>query len=82
MANKSPLLLHFSQIQDFSEHQYLELMQDALADTSRLAQMATQDLYYLSTYVLSRKFFWLKISYALFFCGYLIALAAIGLNVL
>ena len=82
MSSKNPLLLHFSQIQKLSEFQYLEYMKKALEDTGRLAEMATQDIYYLSTHVLAPKFFWLKISYTIFFIGYLLSIGSIGWSVL
>ena len=75
-------LLHFSQIQRFSEERYLELMKEALEDTGLLAEMITQDLYHISQRILHPKFFWLKISYFSFFIGNLIALLLIGLKAL
>lgn len=71
-------LLHFSQIQKLSESHYMKLMKEALADTGKLAELATHDLYHLSTRILKPKFFWLKVSYFIFLFGYIISIGAIG----
>jgi hypothetical protein len=71
-------LLHFSQIQKFSEKRYLDLMNEALQDTSVLAKMASRDLYHISKRILHPKFRWLKISYLIFLSGNFIALILIA----
>lgn len=75
-------LLHFSQIQTLSEKKYLELMKEALEDTGLLAEMMTRDLYHISQRILHPKFFWLKISYFVFFIGNLFALLLIAFKAL
>lgn len=71
-------LLHFSQIQKLSEKRYLDLMNEALQDTSVLAEMASRDLYHISKRILHPKFIWLKVSYALFLGGNIITLFLIA----
>lgn len=77
--HKHPDLLHFSQIQKYEEHDYLQHMKEALADTSILAEMAVKDLYHISTRILSPKFRWLKISYFLFLAGNILGVLIIAL---
>lgn len=77
--HQHPDLLHFSQIQQYQEHDYLDQMKTALSDTSILAEMAVKDLYHISSRILAPKFRWLKISYFLFLAGNIIAVLAIAI---
>ncbi len=78
--HQHPDLLHFSQIQRLSEKQYLDHMNEALQDTSVLAEMASRDLYHISKRILHPKFQWLKISYSIFLCGNFIAILIIAIK--
>ncbi|MCB1592025.1 MAG: hypothetical protein KDI90_06190 [Alphaproteobacteria bacterium] len=67
-------LLHFNDIGHLGEEDYLQRFQCMFNDTSKLASTAAYDLYDTARHSIIPKFFWLKISYATFAFGNLIAL--------
>lgn len=67
-------LLHFNDIGHLSEDDYLQRFQCMLNDTSKLAATAAYDLWDTAKYSIIPKFFWLKLSYATFALGNLIAI--------
>ena len=69
-------LLHFTDIGNLSEEEYLERMYPVYNDRGLLAQTVMQDIHDVSSRVLIPKFKLLKASYILFFFGNLIAVAA------
>ena len=69
-------LLHFNDIGHMEEEEYLKKFMVILNDTSKLASSAAYDLYDTARFSIIPKFFWLKISYATFAIGNLVALLA------
>lgn len=69
-------LLHFSDIKNLSENEYLHLMRESLADTGKLAEMAVTDIHHLAAHILKRKMYWLKVSYSIFLVGFTITVIA------
>lgn len=66
--------LHFSDIARMTEEEYLEIMQPLYNEPPKMGIAVIKDLHDVSRYVLEPKFFWLKLSYVVFFTGNLIAI--------
>ena len=71
-------LFHFSQIQNFSEEEYLQKMKETLEDTGELAKMAVMDLYHMANNILRPKLFWLRACSFVVLVGNIIALLSIA----
>lgn len=73
LVEKGANLLHFNDIGHMSEHKYMDVMMPIYNDPKLLGQYVIKDLHDVSKNVLIPKFFWLKLSYIVFFCGNLVA---------
>ncbi len=67
-------LLHFNDIGHLAEDDYMDRISLVLNDPSKLASAAAYDLYDTARFSIIPKFFWLKISYATFTIGNLLAI--------
>ncbi len=67
-------LLHFADIGNMSEDEYLDIMMPIYNEPSRLAKVVLRDLHDVSQLVLITKFKLLKIAYIVFFFGNLAAI--------
>lgn len=67
-------ILHFNDIGHLEEEDYIQRFMCVFNDTSKLAAAAAYDLYDTARFSIIPKFFWLKISYATFALGNLLAL--------
>lgn len=68
-------ILHFNDIGHMKEEDFLQRFMCVFNDTSKLAATAAYDLYDTARFSIIPKFFWLKISYATFALGNLLAIA-------
>lgn len=79
VSNKSATeknLLHFVEIANLSEDEFLDQFNPIYNDRGALGKAVIKDLYDVSNCVLAPKFWFLKISYIVFFVGNLIAISA------
>ncbi len=67
--------LHFSDIARMSENEYMEIMRPLYNTPSEMGMTVIRDIHDVSSNVLKPKFFWLKLSYIIFFIGNLLAIA-------
>ncbi|MBK6896275.1 MAG: hypothetical protein IPH06_06770 [Alphaproteobacteria bacterium] len=67
-------LLHFNDIGHLAEEDYLDRISQVLNDPAKLSATAAYDLYDTARFSIIPKFFWLKISYATFTIGNLLAI--------
>lgn len=74
-------LLHFNDIGHMEKEDYFAQILPKFNDTSKLAELVVQDLYDTSRYSIVPKFLWLKISYALFGFGNLIAILCVLIEI-
>lgn len=72
--------LHFNDIGHMERDQYIEEFLPIFNEPSKLAEVAVKDLHDVAQNSIIPKFFWLKLSYAIFFFGNLIAILDIVLN--
>lgn len=75
-------LLHFSSIQEYDEETYVKEMGELFANPQEIGKHVAHDLYRMSTMILGRKFFWLKLSFFSFLSGYSLAAGFIVLALL
>lgn len=66
--------LHFSDVARLTESEYLNIMRPIYNNPSLLAETVIKDLHDVARYILRPKFFWLKLSYMIFFFGNLLAI--------
>ncbi len=66
---------HYSDIGRMTEAEYLDIMQPIYNSPPDFAVASLKDLHDVSRYVLVPKFFWLKLSYIIFFLGNFSAIA-------
>jgi len=67
-------LLHFNDIGHMDKQDYLDQVMPKFNDTRQLTELAIHDLYDMSRYSIIPKFTWLKISYAAFAVGNILAI--------
>lgn len=68
-------LLHFADIAQMREDEYLQAFNPVFNDLGLLAEATIKDLHDVARRIIRPKFRWLKLSYALFFFGNLMAIA-------
>ena len=68
-------LLHFSDVSQLTEDEFLNEFLPVYNDASQLSEVAIKDLHDMARRIIKPKYFWLKISYGVFFIGNLIAVA-------
>lgn len=68
-------LLHFGDVGRMREDEFMEEFMPRFNDSSKLAETAIKDLHDVARRIIRPKFFWLKLSYIMFFCGNLLAIA-------
>ena len=66
--------LHFGDIAQMSEPEFLEEFLPVVNDPSRLAEAAVKDMHDVARRIIRPKFYWLKFSYMIFFFGNLAAI--------
>jgi hypothetical protein len=69
-------LLHFGDIGLMKEAEFLEEFSPIYNDPCKLADAAIKDIHDAARRIIRPKFYWLKLSYALFFFGNLAAIIA------
>lgn len=69
-------LLHFSDIAQMKEHEFLDEFLPVFNDLSLLSEAAAKDMHDTARRIIRPKFFWLKFSYISFFFGNLAAVGA------
>jgi hypothetical protein len=74
-ARSSMNVFHYAHFKRMSEQEYLSEMKKALSDNSLLAEMVAKDLYHLGKKVLAPKYFFLRLAYAAFLIGQLVAVS-------
>lgn len=67
-------LLHFNDIGHIDREEYLEQFTPIFNDPVKLSETVVKDIYDTSRYSIMPKYLWLKISYAIFFFGNIIAI--------
>lgn len=70
-------LLHFSDIGYLKEDAYLKAINPIVNDNEKLMAAIIKDIHDMSRRILRPKFFWLKLSYTIFFCGNVTAVSVI-----
>lgn len=68
-------LLHFGDIGRMKEQEFMEEFLPKFNDPSKLAEVAVKDIHDTARRIIRPKFFWLKLSYMIFFFGNLGAIA-------
>ncbi len=66
-------LLHFGDIGRLPEARYLEMFAPIYNDSKQFTEAAIKDMHDIARHVILPKFFWLKLSYGVFFVGNAIA---------
>ena len=66
--------LHFSDIGRLTEDEYMEIMKPLYNEPAKMGMTVIRDLHDVSRNILRPKFFWLKLSYIIFFIGNLAAI--------
>ncbi|MDD9900543.1 MAG: DUF5706 domain-containing protein [Alphaproteobacteria bacterium] len=64
-----PYLLFHRDIAAMEEEEYLEAMRGHFNEPHKLSELAVRDFYNVSKRVIGPKFFWIKVSYLVFFFG-------------
>ncbi len=67
-------ILHFNDIGHMKQDDFMDQFMPILNDGPKLCETVAKDIYDISRYSMIPKFFWLKISYAVFCFGNLIAI--------
>ena len=67
-------LLHFGDIGLMKEDEFIEEFRPVFNSPSKLSEAAAKDIHDVARRIIKPKFFWLKISYILFFVGNMIAI--------
>lgn len=67
-------LLHFNDIGHLAKQDYLDRFMPVFNDPTKLAEVVVHDLYDTSRYSILPKYMWLKISYAIFAAGNILAI--------
>ena len=70
-------LLHFNDIGHMDKDEYMNMLMPKFNEPAELAQLAIEDLYDMSRYSIIPKFMWLKVTYASFAIGNIVAIALI-----
>ena len=73
-------LLHFNDIGHMERDEYLDMILPVFNEPKKLAETALADLYDTARYSILPKFYWLKISYAAFLLGNLLAIIVAFFN--
>ncbi len=74
-------LLHFNDIGHVSKDEYMEAFMPILNDPEKLAETVVHDLYDTSRHSIMPKYTWLKISYAVFSIGNILAICLVFIEV-
>ncbi|MGH1403962.1 MAG: Pycsar system effector family protein [Alphaproteobacteria bacterium] len=74
-------LLHFNDIGHLDKQEYMDRFLPAFNDLEKLAETVIHDLYDTSRYSILPKYTWLKLSYATFVVGNLIAIGVVLVEV-
>lgn len=72
-------MLHFTDIAQYSEQDYLDKVLPHINDPYALAPLMLRDIHHMSVNILAPKFFWIKVSYVSFVLGNGLALITLGL---
>lgn len=75
--NTPPNLLHFGDIGRMKEQDYLDAFMPVFNDLPRLSEACARDLHDIASRIIRPKFYWLRLSYLIFFFG---NVGAIGLT--